>query len=56
MLKYWIQIKPLFPFLKLDFKFSKVFLLVESLCGLVVRVLGYRTGGPDSIPGTTIKK
>jgi hypothetical protein len=22
-------------------------------CGLVVRVLGYRSGGPDSIPGTT---
>jgi hypothetical protein len=26
------------------------------LCGLVVRVLGYRPGGPDSIPGTTKKK
>jgi hypothetical protein len=25
-------------------------------CGLVVRVLGYRSGGPDSIPGTTRKK
>jgi hypothetical protein len=23
---------------------------------LVVRVLGYRSGGPGSIPGTTIKK
>jgi hypothetical protein len=23
------------------------------LCGLVVRVLGYRSGGPGSIPGTT---
>jgi hypothetical protein len=22
-------------------------------CGLVVRVLGYRFGGPGSIPGTT---
>jgi hypothetical protein len=30
---------------------------VGHLCGLVVRVLGYRSGGPDSIPGTTrIKK
>jgi hypothetical protein len=29
---------------------------VDSLCGLVVRVLGYRSGGPDSIPGTTKKK
>jgi hypothetical protein len=26
------------------------------ICGLVVRVLGYRTGGPGSIPGTTRKK
>jgi hypothetical protein len=28
----------------------------DSLCGLVVRVLGYRSGGPGSIPGTTMKK
>jgi hypothetical protein len=28
----------------------------DRLCGLVVRVLGYRCGGPDSIPGTTKKK
>jgi hypothetical protein len=28
----------------------------ERLCGLVVRVLGYRSGGPGSIPGTTRKK
>jgi hypothetical protein len=26
------------------------------LCGLVVRVLGYRSGGPGSIPGITRKK
>jgi hypothetical protein len=26
------------------------------LCGLVVRVIGYRSGGPGSIPGTTKKK
>jgi hypothetical protein len=26
------------------------------LCGPVVRVLGYRSGGPGSIPGTTRKK
>jgi hypothetical protein len=25
----------------------------ERLCGLLVRVLGYRSGGPGSIPGTT---
>jgi hypothetical protein len=29
---------------------------VDRLCGLVVRVLGYRSGGPVSIPGTTTKK
>jgi hypothetical protein len=29
---------------------------VDRLCGLVVRVLGYRSGGPGSIPVTTIKK
>jgi hypothetical protein len=28
----------------------------HRLCGLVVRVLGYRSGGPGSIPGTTQKK
>jgi hypothetical protein len=28
----------------------------SGLCGLVVRVLGYRSGGPSSIPGTTRKK
>jgi hypothetical protein len=31
-------------------------LLRARLCGLVVRVLGYRSGGPGSIPGTTRKK
>jgi hypothetical protein len=25
----------------------------DRLCGLVVRVLGYRSGGPGSIPGTS---
>jgi hypothetical protein len=29
---------------------------VDRLCGLVVRVLGYRSGGPGSIPDTTPKK
>jgi hypothetical protein len=28
----------------------------SRLCGLVVRVLGYRSGGPGSIPDTTRKK
>jgi hypothetical protein len=30
--------------------------MYDRLCGLVVRVLGYRSGGPGSIPGTTIKE
>jgi hypothetical protein len=33
-----------------------VYISVDRLCGLVVRVLGYRSGGPGSIPGTTRKK
>jgi hypothetical protein len=28
----------------------------DRLCGLVVKVLAYRSGGPGSIPGTTRKK
>jgi hypothetical protein len=40
----------------LYFKFLPCLLLTDRLCGLVVRVLGYRSGGPGSIPGTTRKK
>jgi hypothetical protein len=29
---------------------------LDRLCGLAVRVLGYRSGGPSSIPGTTRKE
>jgi hypothetical protein len=29
---------------------------LDRLCGLVVRVPGYRSGGPGSISGTTRKK
>jgi hypothetical protein len=36
--------------------FWKLLLNRDSLCGLVVRVLGYRSGSPGSIPGTTRKK
>jgi hypothetical protein len=28
----------------------------DPFCGLVVRVLGYRSGGPGLIPGTTRKE
>jgi hypothetical protein len=33
-----------------------VLIMMDRLCGLVVRVLGYRSGGPGSIIGTTRKK
>jgi hypothetical protein len=36
--------------------FCKFFVIQDRLCGLVVRVLGYRSGGPGSIPCTTRKK
>jgi hypothetical protein len=29
---------------------------LDRLCGLVVRVLGYKSGGPGSFPGTTKEK
>jgi hypothetical protein len=37
-------------------KFVSMLNYVDRLCGLVVRVLGYRSGGPVSILGTTRKK
>jgi hypothetical protein len=33
-----------------------IIIIIDRLCGLVVRVLGYRSGGPGSIPGNTRKK
>jgi hypothetical protein len=36
--------------------FLLVCIILDRLSGLVVRVLGYRSGGPGSIPGTTRKK
>jgi hypothetical protein len=35
--------------------FCKRIFLLDRLCGLVVSILGYRSGGPGSIPGTTKK-
>jgi hypothetical protein len=35
---------------------GKYVCLNDRLYGLVVRILGYRSGGPVSIPGTTRKK
>jgi hypothetical protein len=36
--------------------FISTFNMADRLCGLVVRVLGYRSRGPSWIPGTTRKK
>jgi hypothetical protein len=36
--------------------FNPYFFESDRLCSLVVRVLGYRFGGPGSIPGTIRKK
>jgi hypothetical protein len=36
--------------------FQVVRVRYDRLCGLVVRVLGYRFGGPGSIPGNNRKK
>jgi hypothetical protein len=48
----------LFPHLncKMHAILFTVLVSLDRLCGLVVRVLGYRSGGPGSIPGTTRKK
>jgi hypothetical protein len=40
----------------ITYNFGAFFLYVDRLYGLVVRVIGYRSGGPGSIPGTTRKK
>jgi hypothetical protein len=37
-------------------RLSKSVRFQDHLCGLMVRVLGYRSGGPGSIPGNTKKK
>jgi hypothetical protein len=36
--------------------FNPILFAVDRLCGLVVRVLGYRSRGPGSIPGHYQKK
>jgi hypothetical protein len=40
----------------LSFIFRRYPVFYDRLCDLVVRVLGYRSGGPGSIPGTSRKK
>jgi hypothetical protein len=39
-----------------DRTFTAQYYEYDRLCGLVVRVLGYRSRGPGSIPDTTNKK
>jgi hypothetical protein len=41
---------------RMSSKLQRLLLYADRLCGLVVRALGYRSGGPGSIPGTTRKK
>jgi hypothetical protein len=41
---------------RLEIHFVTVLATHDRLCGLVVRVLGYRSGGPGLILGITIKK
>jgi hypothetical protein len=38
------------------YKYIYIYSNVDRLFGLVVRVLGYRSVGPGSVPGTTRKK
>jgi hypothetical protein len=38
------------------FRLLILYIVGDRHCGLVVRVLGYRFGGPGSIPATTRKK
>jgi hypothetical protein len=42
--------------MKRELKIRIIIRRTDRLCGLMVRVLDYRSGGPDSIPGTTRKK
>jgi hypothetical protein len=49
--------RPLLAIFRWNTQLFYVFRLkTDRLCGLVVRVLGYRSGDPGSIPGTTRKK
>jgi hypothetical protein len=40
----------------IEYYLKKSLRFADRLCGLVFRVLGYRSGGPGSIPGTTGKE
>jgi hypothetical protein len=38
------------------FRYITYYFVCDRHCGVVVRVRGYRSGGPSSIPGTIKKK
>jgi hypothetical protein len=40
-------------FQKIDYYLIPIYANIDRLCGLVVRVPGYRSRGPGSIPGST---
>jgi hypothetical protein len=55
----WLLVYFFFRLREAHFSFSSLYcvcvctsIYIYRLCGLVVRVLGYRSGGPGSIPGT----
>jgi hypothetical protein len=50
---HWSKLRLLFV---VSWFIYKGFISCDRLCGLVVRVHGYRSGGPGPIPGTTRKK
>jgi hypothetical protein len=49
VLKYFISYDMgLVLFISIHTNFRNVYILTDHLCGLVVRVLGYRSGGPGA--------
>jgi hypothetical protein len=51
----WDEWETYFVDVPCTWKIVYVDVVSDRLCGLVVRVLGYRSGGPGSIFGTTRK-
>jgi hypothetical protein len=47
---------PLSPPVRQVKRIVTIYCMLDRLCGLVVRVPGYRSGGPGSIPSTARKK
>jgi hypothetical protein len=49
----WTTVQKIIWNLHVPLLLRKLWEYCDRLCGLVVRVLGYRSRGPDSIPDTT---